>query len=51
MWFSIAGKSDPSAASNKKFLKTRMTPEEITQAESLAVEWLNIRGRDKTGKS
>ena len=51
MWFSIAGKSDPSAASNKGFLKTRMTPEEITQAESLAVEWLNIRGRGKAGKN
>ena len=49
MWFNIAGKGDPGAVSNKGFLKKRMTPEEIAQAESLAKEWLNIRGRDKAG--
>ena len=50
MWFNIAGKGDPGAVSNKGFLKKRMTPEEIAQAESLAKEWLSIRGRDKAGK-
>lgn len=50
MWFNIAGKGDPGATSNKGFLKKRMTPEEIAQAESLAKEWLSIRGRDKAGK-
>ena len=50
MWFNIAGKSDPGAMSNKGFLIKRMTPEEIAQAESLAKEWLSIRGRDKAGK-
>jgi TPR repeat protein len=49
MWFNIAGKGDPGAVSNKGFLKKRMTPEEIAQAESLAKEWLSIRGRDKAG--
>ena len=49
MWFNIAGKGDPGAVSNKGFLKKRMTPEEIAQAESLAKEWLNIHGRDKAG--
>jgi hypothetical protein len=50
MWFNIAGKGDPGAVSNKGFLKKRMTPEEIAQAENLAKEWLSIRGRDKAGK-
>ncbi len=50
MWFNIAGKGDPGAVSNKGFLKKRMTPEEIGQAESLAKEWLSIRDRDKAGK-
>ena len=43
MWFHIAGKGDPAAASNKKFLLKRLTPDEIIQAESLAKQWLMIR--------
>jgi len=45
MWFHIAGKGDPAAMSNKKFLMKRMTPDEIAQAESLANEWLIIRNK------
>ncbi len=43
MWFSIAGKGDPAAVSNKKFLLKRLTPEETIRAESMAQEWLKIR--------
>ena len=43
MWFSIAGKGDPAAISNKKFLLKRLTPEEVKRAESMAQEWLKIR--------
>ena len=47
MWFSIAGKGDPAAANNKKFLLNRLTPEEVARAESLAQEWLKIREQKK----
>ena len=50
MWFNIAGKGDPGATSNKGFLKKRMTPEEIAQAESLAKEWLKIRNQKNIDK-
>ncbi|MBT3510999.1 MAG: sel1 repeat family protein [Nitrospina sp.] len=50
MWFHIAGKGDPAAMSNKKFLMKRMTPDEITQAESLANEWLMIRNKKNADK-
>jgi len=50
MWFNIAGKGDPGAVSNKVFLIKRMMPEEITQAESLAEEWLKIRSQKKIEK-
>jgi TPR repeat protein len=43
MWFSIGGKGDPAAISNKKFLLKRLTPEEVERADSLAQEWLKIR--------
>jgi hypothetical protein len=47
MWFSIAGKGDPDAVSNKNYLLKRMTPEEIVQSENLAQEWLQIRKQEK----
>lgn len=47
MWFSIAGKSDPAAVSNKKYILKRMAPEEVIHAESLAQEWLKIREQKK----
>ncbi len=50
MWFSIAGKSDPDARSNKGFLKKRLTPEEIAQAENLAQQWLKIRDQNTDKK-
>jgi uncharacterized protein len=50
MWFTIAGKSDPDAASNKGFLMKRLTPDEIAQAESLAKEWLELRKQKNAGK-
>lgn len=43
MWFSIAGKGDPAAISNKKFLLRRLTPDEVKLAERMAQEWLKIR--------
>ena len=43
MWFSIAGKGDPAAISNKKFLLKRLTTEELARAKSMAQEWLKIR--------
>ena len=47
MWFSIAGKSDPAAVSNKKYILKRMAPEEVIHSESLAQEWLKIREQKK----
>jgi len=43
MWFSIAGKGDPAAISNKKFLLKRLTPDELARAKNMAQEWLKIR--------
>ena len=43
MWFTVAGKGDPAAISNKKFLLKRLTQDEVKQAESMAQEWLRIR--------
>jgi len=43
MWFSIAGKGDPAAISNKKFLLKRLTPDELKRAKNMAQEWLKIR--------
>ena len=51
MWFHIAGKGDPAAASNKKFLMKRISTDEVAQAESLANEWLMIRNQNKAGKN
>ena len=48
-WFHIAGKGDPAAMSNKKFLIKRMTTDEIAQAENLAKEWLKIRDMKNVG--
>ncbi len=47
MWFSVAGKGDPDAVSNKKFLLNRMSQEEVAQAENMAQEWLKIRQQNK----
>ncbi|MBC8285234.1 MAG: sel1 repeat family protein [Nitrospinae bacterium] len=38
-WFTIAGASDIEAKSNKKFIESRLTPEQITESERLASEW------------
>jgi uncharacterized protein len=46
-WFSIAGKGDPAAISNKKFLLKRLTPEELARAKNMAQEWLNILEQKK----
>ena len=43
MWFSVAGKGDPAAISNKKFLLKRLTPDELKRAKNMAQEWLKIR--------
>ena len=43
MWFSVAGKGDPAAISNKKFLLKRLTPDELARAKNMAQEWLKIR--------
>ena len=43
MWFSVAGKGDPAAISNKKFLLKRLTPDELERAKNMAQEWLKIR--------
>jgi uncharacterized protein len=43
MWFSIAGKGDPAAISNKKFLLKRLKPDELIRAKNMAQEWLKIR--------
>ena len=43
MWFSVAGKVDPAAISNKKFLLKRLTPDELARAKNMAQEWLKIR--------
>jgi len=51
MWFNIAGRGDPSAESNKRFLYKKMTTEEIAKAEKLAEEWLEIRRRQKRNHS
>ena len=50
MWFSVAGKSDPDASNNKAFIKKKLTPDEIAQAENLAQKWLNIRNNIKNQK-
>jgi uncharacterized protein len=50
MWFNIAGRHDPAAVSNKKFIMKRMTPEEIALAEKLAKEWFHIRNQKNTDK-
>ncbi len=38
-WFTIAGSSDAEAISNKKFVETRLTPEQISESKKLAHEW------------
>jgi uncharacterized protein len=43
MWFSIAGKGDPAAVSNKKFLLKRLTPDKLARSKNMAQEWLKIR--------
>ena len=47
MWFSIAGKGDPAAISNKKYILKRMVSEEIIHAQNLAQEWLKIQEKKK----
>jgi uncharacterized protein len=46
-WFTIAGKGDPAAISNKKFLLKRLTPDELARAKNMAKEWLKIREQKK----
>lgn len=41
MWFSLAGiQGDYQASSNRNYLKARMTPEQIAEAERLTQQWL-----------
>lgn len=38
-WFTIAGAGDSEAKSNKKFVETRLTPEQIAESKRFADEW------------
>lgn len=38
-WFTIAGAEDIEAKSNKKFVETRLTPEQIDESKRFADEW------------
>jgi len=40
-WFTIAGSGDIEARSNKKFVETRLTPEQIAESKRFAEEWNN----------